>query len=445
MTREWKPSSWRGLPIRQQPHYSDEVALNAVLNKIHEYPPLVSPKEIEVLKSQLKKASDGRAFILQGGDCAERFQDCNRTAIKAKLKVLLQMSAILSYGLKVPVIKIGRFAGQYAKPRSADCEVVDGNKIPVFRGDIIHSFEATVEGRRPDPDRLIEAYQFASMTLNYVRTLLADGFNDLHHHENWAIEYASDSPQKKKYEALVDKIQNAVGFIEAVGAKNDSHSQVDGFFTSHEGLLLGFEESLTHLDKETGLYYNRGAHMLWIGDRTKDIDGAHVEYMRGIANPIGIKVGPTTEVEELLSVIRKLNPTKEEGKIILISRFGHDKVVEYLPSILERVKKSGEPVIWNVDPMHGNAVKTSNNYKTRDFSHILSEVLETFSIFRRQNVYLAGVHFELTGNDVTECIGGAQGLTIDDLTQSYETYCDPRLNYSQSLEVAFLISSMVHS
>ncbi|HET9237418.1 MAG TPA: 3-deoxy-7-phosphoheptulonate synthase class II [Oligoflexus sp.] len=438
----WTPESWRARPIKQQPQYDNLPLLNEVLGEVRKLPPLIFAGEVDRLKQYLAAAGRGEVFVLQGGDCAERFQDCNKEAITSKLKILLQMSVVLCYGLRKPVVRIGRMAGQYAKPRSQDTEIVDGQEIPVYRGDIINSFEANLEARKPDPRRIKRAYLLAASTLNYVRALTKGGFADLHQPQNWDLTFVNKVPQRTDYERIVKSIRDAIVFMEALGNREESLRSVE-FYTSHEGLLLPLEEALTHFVAEQNRFYNLGAHMLWIGDRTRQLDGAHIEYFRGIANPIGLKVGPSSDPKEIIEICRTLNPKLEEGKITLISRYGEGKVHKHLPSLIQAVRKADLPVVWSVDPMHGNGIKTEGGIKTRDFDAILAEVQESFEVHKKEGSALGGIHFELTGQDVTECIGGAAGITADQLDQNYETYCDPRLNYSQSLEMAFLISRML--
>jgi 3-deoxy-7-phosphoheptulonate synthase len=438
----WTPESWRARPIKQQPQYDNLPLLNEVLGEVRKLPPLIFAGEVDRLKQYLAAAGRGEVFVLQGGDCAERFQDCNKEAITSKLKILLQMSVVLCYGLRKPVVRIGRMAGQYAKPRSQDTEIVDGQEIPVYRGDIINSFEANLEARKPDPRRIKRAYLLAASTLNYVRALTKGGFADLHQPQNWDLTFVNKVPQRTDYERIVKSIRDAIVFMEALGNREESLRSVE-FYTSHEGLLLPLEEALTHFVAEQNRFYNLGAHMLWIGDRTRQLDGAHIEYFRGIANPIGLKVGPTSDPKEIIEICRTLNPRNEEGKITLISRYGEGKVQKHLPSLIQAVRKADLPVVWSVDPMHGNGIKTEGGIKTRDFDAILAEVQESFEVHKKEGSALGGIHFELTGQDVTECIGGAAGITADQLDLNYETYCDPRLNYSQSLEMAFLISRML--
>lgn len=438
--KTWAPDSWHSLPIKQQPTYADPRALDEVLGEVKKLPPLVFVGEVDRLKEKLARASLGECFVLQGGDCAERFQDCNREAITRKLKIMLQMSLVLCYGLRKPVVRIGRIAGQYAKPRSADTETVGGEEIPVYRGDIINSFEASKDARRPDPSRILKAYHCSSATLNYVRALTKGGFADLHHPETWDLKIAGNAPNRKEYERIVHNIQDAIVFMESIGSREEKLGTVD-FYTSHEGLLLSLEEAMTHYVPEKGAYYNLGAHTLWIGDRTRQIDGAHIEYFRGIANPIGLKVGPSSDVRDIKAIVERLNPNKESGKVTLITRYGQGKAKAHLPALIQAFRDT--PVVWSIDPMHGNAAKTDSGIKTRNFDDILSEVKESFAIHKSEGSTLGGIHFELTGDDVTECIGGSAGVTAEQLNLNYETYCDPRLNYSQSLEMAFLVAQLL--
>ena len=440
----WSPSSWRGLPIMQQPEYPDATLLKQTLADVKSLPPLVFTGEILALKNRLAKASRGEHFLLQGGDCAERFQDCNRESITRKLKIMLQMSVVLCYGVRKPIIRVGRIAGQYAKPRSQPTESVNGQEINVYRGDIINGFEATAEARRPDPDRIKTAYLLSATTLNYIRALTKGGFADLHHPQNWDLAFVSQAPQRKDYEQVVANIQDAILFMESLGSRDEQLASVE-FYTSHEGLLLPLEETLTEYSQEYGCWYNRGAHMLWIGDRTRQLDGAHIEYFRGIANPIGLKVGPSSDPKEILEIVKRLNPDNQEGKITLITRYGQGKVAKHLTSLIKAFRQAKTSVVWSVDPMHGNGVKTEAGVKTRSFDAILAELKESFAVHKKLGNPLGGIHFELTGDDVTECIGGAAGITPGQLDENYQSYCDPRLNYSQSLEMAFLISRMLDS
>jgi len=441
--RTWQPGAWRNRPAAQQPEYPDPEALERVLEQIRAYPPLVVPGEIEKLKERIRDAGQGKAFILQAGNCAERFSDCHERGILNQLKILLQMSVILTYGVRKAVVRIGRIAGQYAKPRSQDYETIQGGRVPVFRGDSVNSAETTLEARTPDPQRLLASYYYSAMTLNHVRALIDGGFADLHHPHNWDLDSIGKSRNWSQYEDVIARILDAIQFMESFGgARSSALGRID-FFTSHEGLLLGYEEALTRKDPATERYYNLGAHTLWIGNRTRDVRGAHVEYSRGVANPIGIKIGPDLGPEELLELIQILNPDDEEGRLTLITRMGLEHVEDALPPLAEAVRSAGRRVVWSCDPMHGNTRLVNGGVKTRDFGVVLKEVKHAFRIHREHGSRLAGVHFELTGEDVTECIGGGEELTSQDLAGRYETACDPRLNYSQSLEMAFLIADLL--
>lgn len=442
--REWTLEGWRSKPIKQQPKYESESELNKVLDQVRELPPLVFSGEIDALKAKLAKAAKGETFILQGGDCAERFLDCNEKAITSKLKILLQMSVVLCYGARRPIVRIGRIAGQYAKPRSNDTETVNGVEIPVYRGDIVNSFEADKEARIPDPNRILQAFYRSTSTLNYIRALTKGGFADLHHPQDWDLGFMTKASKRDEYEKIVSNIQDAIVFMESLVGKEESLSSVE-FYTSHEGLLLPMEEALTQYVAEKDAWYNVGAHMLWIGDRTRQLDGAHVEYFRGIANPVGLKVGPSADPKEILDIVKALNPKNEEGKITLISRYGEGKVKSHLSKLVKAVQAENLNVVWSSDPMHGNGSKTEDGTKTRNFDSILAEIQDVFSVHNENQSCLAGIHFELTGEDVTECVGGTAGISPSDLANFYESYCDPRLNYSQSLEMALLISKMLES
>lgn len=441
-SQPWVPESWRAFPIKQQPAYADEEKLESVLSEVHKLPPLVFVGEIERLKQQLAHAAQGEYFVLQGGDCAERFQDCNEESITRKLKIMLQMSVVLCYGLRKPIVRIGRIAGQYAKPRSQDNETVQGIEIPVYRGDIINSYEAESKARQPDPDRIRQAFFYSSATLNYIRALTKGGFADLHNPHNWDLGFVRKASQKEQYERIVNNIQDAIVFMESLGSREERLSSVE-FYTSHEGLLLPLESALTHYVPEYGAYYNLGAHTLWIGDRTRQLDGAHIEYFRGIGNPLGLKVGPSSDPRDIIRICQVLNPRNEKGKMTLITRYGAGKPVKFLPDLIKAVRDAKVEVVWSIDPMHGNVSKTADGIKTRSFDDILLEVKQSLDLHQKQGSHLGGIHFELTGDDVTECIGGAAGITADQLSRHYETYCDPRLNYSQSLEMAFVLSKLL--
>lgn len=440
--KAWQPESWRAYVSKQQPDYPDPAAHEAILQQIRIYPPLVSIGEVQNLRWQLAEAGQGRRFILQGGNCAERFIDCNEQTITNHLKIILQMSVILMYGIRKPAIRIGRVAGQYAKPRSNNTENINGKRIPSYRGDSVNSYEPERDARMPDPQRLLQSYFHAAATLNFIRGMIGGGFADLHDPYNWKLHSIDNTSKWADYSSIVDHILDAIDFMEAFGAlRQESLGKVD-FFTSHEGLLLGYEEALTRRDPESGRFYNLGAHMLWIGHRTRAIDGAHIEYFRGIANPIAMKVGPGCDPEELLALLAVLNPKNDRGRITLITRLGVDRVERDLPPLIRAVGKAKLKVTWSCDPMHGNLTTLQGSRKTRDFNNIIDEFRQTFRLHQEQNSLLAGAHFELTGEDVTECIGGAVALKNDDLHRNYDTYCDPRLNYAQSLEMAFLIAKL---
>ena len=432
----WTPSSWRDFPIQQQPVYADPTRVESVLSQIARLPPLVHPGEVDALKNSLAAAGRGEAFLLQGGDCAERFEDCSKGPIERKLKILLQMSLVLTWGARLPVVRVGRIAGQFAKPRSKPTEMVDGLEIPSYRGDNVNSHDPG--DREPNPDRLLQAYHHSAATLNYLRALLDGGVADLQHPEHWNLAFVQEARARGQYEDLIARIHDTLDFMRATGVGDaESWRRVD-LFTSHEGLLLAYEQA--HTEAVGARHYNLGAHMLWIGDRTRQVDGAHFEYFRGIENPIGLKVGPSMSPEDLLASLRVLNPENELGKVTLITRFGAARAAELLPPLLDAVKREGSQVVWSSDPMHGNTVSTSTGIKTRDFGQIVGELEAVFAAHRSAGTILGGVHFELTGDDVTECTGGAQGLSNEDLELRYQSYCDPRLNYAQSLELAFLLS-----
>jgi 3-deoxy-7-phosphoheptulonate synthase len=418
--------------------------LAEVLSELARRPPLVACGEVDDLRAQIAQAAQGRAFILQGGDCVERFIDCDESVITNKLKILLQMSVILTHSTRCPVIRIGRIAGQYAKPRSQSTEIVGGEEILTYRGDSIHDFAPTARGRTPDPGRLLQGYFLAASTLNFIRSMIDGGFADLHQPYNWNLYGIERSAQWPEYKATVERILDAIHFMESFGGVNPDKLHRVSFYTSHEALHLPYEESLTRLDPRSGRYYNLGAHMLWVGERTRHPDGAHAEYLRGIANPIGIKVGPAADPDELIRLLDVINPSREVGRITVITRLGRQNVAAHLPAIVEAVRSSGHVVAWSCDPMHGNTVTLSGR-KTRLFEAILEDLRATFACHESLGSLTAGVHFELTGDDVSECIGGSVAPGDQDLNRNYQTYCDPRLNYDQSLEMAFLIASTLAS
>jgi len=437
---EWTPTTWRNRPARQQPTYPDQERLDKAIVELSTLPPLVTSWEIERLKTQLAEAAEGRRFLLQGGACAERFDQCSASIITNKLKVLLQMSLVLTYGLKRKIIRVGRFAGQYAKPRSSDTETRDGVTLPSYRGDLINGPEFTEEARIPDPNRLIRGYEISSLTLNFIRSLAEGGFADLRHPEYWDLDFVGHSPRAKEYQKMVESISDSIRFMEILAdSRSEEISRVD-FFTSHEGLHLPYEEAVTRQVPRRDGWYNLGTHLPWLGMRTCEIDGAHVEYYRGIRNPIGVKVGPAMTPEWLTELIKALDPDDEPGRLTLIHRFGNGKVADGLPPLIKAAKKTGRRVVWCCDPMHGNTETTAEGIKTRRFDNILGEVEQSFDIHHEMDSYLGGIHFELSGDNVTECIGGARGLAEADLRRAYESRVDPRLNYEQSLEMTLLIA-----
>ena len=434
----WTPDSWRARPIAQQPAYEDDDALRAAHAELAALPPLVDRGEVDTLRARLAAAGRGEAFLLQGGDCAERFADCNRTAIEAKLKMLLQMSLVLTWGARLPVVRVGRLAGQYAKPRSCDTETVDGAELPSYRGDLVHGILPDSAARRPDPRRMVRAGHLAAATLNYTRALLQGGFADLHHPDHWDFAFVRAAANRAEYEDMVQRILDALDFVESTGVRGAEALRTVEFYSSHEGLVLDYEEA--HTEAVDGEWYNLGAQFLWIGDRTRQRESAHVEYFRGIENPIGLKVGPGMNPAELPPLLETLEPANREGRITLITRLGSDRVREALPPLIKAVQQAGRNVVWACDPMHGNTTTTGAGLKTRDFDRIIAELNATFDLHESAGSILGGVHFEMTGEDVTECTGGAQGLSEADLSRNYATYCDPRLNSSQGLEMAFLLA-----
>jgi 3-deoxy-7-phosphoheptulonate synthase len=439
----WSPADWRQRPIRQQPPYPDAAALETALNEVRALPPLVHHGEVDTLRTHLAKAARGEAFLLQGGDCAERFADCTKTAIEAKLKILLQMSLVLTWGARIPVIRVGRMAGQYAKPRSNENETINGTELPVFRGDNVNAIDPAAAARIADPQRLVKAYHYSAATLNYARALVDGGFADLHHAEHWNLGFVRSDAQREEYEDMVARIRDAIDFVESTGVRGLAALETIELFSSHEGLLLAYEEALTENIGEH--WYNLGAHFLWIGHRTHQLEGAHVEYFRGLENPIGIKVGTDLDAAELVELITALEPANRPGRITLITRLGADAVREKLPPLIAAVREAGRVVTWVCDPMHGNTTVTEGGLKTRDYDDILAELEAAFEIHAAAGGHLGGVHFELTGADVTECTGGPQELSEADLSRSYETYCDPRLNYAQSLDLALRIAQRLQN
>lgn len=440
--QNWSPSSWRAKPIAQQPTYPDAGALQTVEQTLGRLPPLVFAGEIRSLKKELAAVSRGEGFLLQGGDCAESFVEFNANKIRDTFRLLMQMAVVLTFAGSCPVVKIGRIAGQFAKPRSSDTETIDGVELPSYRGDIINSADFTAEARTPNPHRLLDAYHQCSSTLNLLRAFAGGGFADLHQVHKWNQGFVSQSPQHEKYEHLAAQIEQALAFMQACGVHPGNTPQLKetALYTSHEALLLNFEEALTRKDSLTDDWYDCSAHMLWIGDRTRQPDHAHVEFLRGVHNPVGIKVGPTTTTDDLRHLLETLNPENQPGRITLIARMGAAAIQEKLPPLVRAVKAMGANVVWSSDPMHGNTIKTSNGYKTRNVNDILKEMKGFFEVHNAEGTYAGGVHFEMTGNSVTECIGGAYRVTEANLAERYQTQCDPRLNADQSLELAFLIA-----
>ncbi len=436
----WDPDSWTSRVAQQQPSYADPDELSEVMAKLADLPPLVTSWEIEKLKGQLASVSRGEMFLLQGGDCAESFAECQSPFIASKLKILLQMSLVISQGSRKKVVRVGRFAGQYAKPRSSDHETREGVELLSYRGDSINGLEFTPEARRHDPRRLLAAHERSAMTLNFIRSLIDGGFADLHHPEYWDLGFVALSPQAAEYQRIVESIGQSLRFLKTLTGSDIGELHRVDFFTSHEGLHLAYESSQTQRVPRRPGWYNLSTHFPWIGDRTRDPEGAHVEYFRGISNPIGIKCGPSMEPGSLRRLLQVLNPRKQPGRITLIHRFGAGRIEDHLPGLIQAVRESNQPVVWCCDPMHGNTRKTSQGIKTRNFQDILSEVESAFEIHSDLGTYLGGIHCELTGENVTECLGGARGLTEVDLKRAYKSQVDPRLNYEQSLELAFLVA-----
>ncbi len=447
MAERWTPAGWRQLPIRQQPVYADETARAGVEKRLATSPPLVFAGEARALRSALAEVVEGRAFLLQGGDCAEAFAEFHPNHIRDTFRVLLQMAVVLTYGAALPVVKVGRMAGQFAKPRSAPTESQGGVELPSYRGDIVNGIEFDAAAREPDPQRMLQAYSQAASTLNLVRAMAHGGYADLHRVHRWNLGFLDDGALAGRYRDVADRIGETLDFMAACGLHADSVPQIrqTEFYTSHEALLLGYEEALTRSDSTTGDWYDCSAHMLWIGDRTRDPDEAHVAFLAGVKNPIGVKVGPSLDGDGLMRLVDALNPDDEPGRLTLIARMGADKVDELLPPLVRRVASEGRRVVWSCDPMHGNTIKSSNGYKTRPFERILAEVRRFFAVHAAEGTRAGGVHFEMTGRDVTECIGGAQEITEESLSDRYHTHCDPRLNASQSLELAFLVSEELKS
>ncbi len=438
---DWQKNGWRSKPRVQMPEYTDPAALSAVEERLSSYPPLVFAGEARRLKDDLAKAGRGEAFLLQGGDCAESFTEFSADNIRDTFKVMLQMSMVLTYGAKVPVVKVGRMAGQFAKPRSAPTEVKDGVELPSYRGDIINELDFTEAARIPDPEKMLRAYTQSAASLNLVRAFSTGGYANVHQVHAWTLGF-TDREEAEKYRDVASRIQDTLDFMTAAGISGTNNHELEtvDFYTSHEALLLEYEEALTRVDSTSGKWLAGSGHMIWIGDRTRQPDGAHVEFARGVMNPIGLKCGPTTTAEDLKVLMSKLNPENEEGRLTLIARFGAGSVGDHLPRLIKTVQEEGANVVWSCDPMHGNTIKSSTGYKTRPFDSVLREVREFFQVHAGEGTVPGGVHFEMTGQDVTECTGGVRAVTDEDLSDRYHTACDPRLNASQSLELAFLVA-----
>jgi len=441
----WTPHSWRGLPIRQQPEYKDQEKLASVERQLSGLPPLVSPEEIRKLRTELALAAQGKAFLLQGGDCAESFAEFNEVNLQRFFRVLIQMTIALMYGAGSPVVKVGRIAGQFSKPRSDGMESKNGVELPSYRGDMVNGMEFDEASRYADPERLVSAYYQSTSTLNYLRSLARSGYAALDRVAKWNADFIERSPQGKVFNHIVERINDCLKFINATGMNIHTMEELAEarFYTSHEALLLNYEAALTRQETTTGGWYDLSAHMLWIGDRTRNPQEAHVEFLRGVENPIGCKAGPSMMRDELLRLCDVLNPNNEPGRLTFISRMGVDKVEEKLPPLVRALKEEGRHVVWSCDPMHGNTIKSPTGYKTRKFTDILGEVRKFFAIHKAEGTHGGGVHFEMTGQDVTECLGGAQAISELDLSNRYHTHCDPRLNASQSLELAFLIAELL--
>ena len=443
--KKWKTNSWKNYPVKHIPEYEDKKELDMVLGKLKNFPPLVFAGETRSLTKQLAEVVDGKAFLLQGGDCAESFAEFHPDNIRDTFKLILQMALILTSSASLPVVKVGRIAGQFSKPRSSPIEIKDGKELPTYLGDNINGIEFNTKARKPDAKRMFRAYSQAASTLNLLRAFSQGGFADLRKVHLWNLGFVNKSQQGKRFKELEDKVSDALSFMEACGITPESNRRLRtvNFFTSHEALLLPFEESMTRVDSTTGEYHDTSAHFVWIGDRTRQPDGGHVEFCKGIKNPIGIKCGPSLKATELVQLCTILNPENEKGRITLISRFGYDNVEKFLPKLIRTIKKEGLNVVWSCDPMHGNTIKLAAGYKTRPFNNVVKEVKNVFSVHQAEGSFAGGLHVEMTGQDVTECTGGAQKISEQDLSHRYHTHCDPRLNASQALELAFLISDEI--
>ncbi|GLK85977.1 class II 3-deoxy-7-phosphoheptulonate synthase [Ancylobacter defluvii] len=445
MSERWTPESWRAKPIQQVPDYPNAEALASVERQLASFPPLVFAGEARRLKRELAKVAKGEAFLLQGGDCAESFAEHSADNIRDFFRVFLQMAVVLTYAGASPVVKVGRIAGQFAKPRSAPTEIIGGVELPSYRGDIVNDIEFTPEARIPDPRRQLEAYRQSAATLNLLRAFATGGYANLANAHQWMLGFIKDSPQSGRYQALADRITEALDFMRAIGIDPETNPDMRStdFFTSHEALLLGYEQAMTRVDSTSGDWYATSGHMIWVGDRTRQPDHAHLEYARGVKNPLGLKCGPSLKPDELIRLIDQLNPDNEAGRLTLIARFGADKVGDHLPALVRAVQREGRTVVWSCDPMHGNTIKAASGYKTRPFDQILSEVKDFFAVHAAEGTYAGGVHLEMTGKNVTECTGGARAISDADLKDRYHTYCDPRLNAEQAIEMAFLVAELL--
>jgi 3-deoxy-7-phosphoheptulonate synthase len=442
---QWSPDSWRTKPLEQAPAFSDAAVLADVERQLSTFPPLVFAGEARKLKSLLAKASKGEAFLSQGGDCAESFAEHAADNIRDFFRVFLQMAVVMTFGAALPVVKVGRIAGQFAKPRSDSMETKGGVALPSYRGDIVNDIAFTEAARIPDPVRQLMAYRQSAATLNLIRAFASGGYANLENAHRWMLGFIKDSPQSARYQEIADRITETLGFMRAIGLDPESHQELrqTDFYTSHEALLLGYEQAMTRVDSTTGDYYATSGHMLWVGDRTRQADHAHIEYVRGIKNPLGLKCGPTLKPDELLRLIDILDPENEPGRLTLICRFGADKVGDLLPKLIRAVKREGRNVLWACDPMHGNTIKAKSGYKTRPFERIIGETRAFFAVHQAEGTYAGGVHLEMTGKNVTECTGGARAISEADLSDRYHTYCDPRLNAEQAIEVAFLVAELL--
>ncbi|MGL4975708.1 MAG: class II 3-deoxy-7-phosphoheptulonate synthase [Bosea sp. (in: a-proteobacteria)] len=445
MTERWTPDSWRAKPVVQMPAYPDAASQGAVESQLAGFPPLVFAGEARKLKKALAKVAKGEAFLLQGGDCAESFAEHSADNIRDFFRLFLQMAVVLTFAGGSPVVKVGRVAGQFAKPRSSDNETINGVTLPSYRGDIINDNAFTPEARIPDPKRQLEAYRQSAATLNLIRAFATGGYANLDNAHRWMLGFVKDTPQSSRYREVAERITETMEFMRAIGIDPETHPEmrITDFYTSHEALLLGYEQAMTRVDSTSGHWYDTSGHMVWIGDRTRQLDHAHVEFFRGIQNPIGMKCGPSLKPDDLLKLLERLDPENQAGRITLIARFGASKVFDNMPALVRAVKREGREVVWSCDPMHGNTIAAASGYKTRPFDLILTEVKNFFAVHQAEGTYAGGLHLEMTGKNVTECTGGARALTDADLNDRYHTFCDPRLNAEQALELAFLVAELV--